>query len=139
MKYTCDICERVFSQKGHLNAHKKRKTPCKKENTIEELIKQKVKEALITLNEENIIIDNPLKENEELPNSTFEKMKLEELKKYCKENKIKYQGNLKKSEIIRLIQSQKIIQKEIPEISSVVKKETISSSIPNNIIIINAD
>jgi DNA adenine methylase len=44
--YTCDICCKVFSQKGHYDAHKARKRPCKKDTTIEKLVEQKVQEAL---------------------------------------------------------------------------------------------
>lgn len=29
MAHTCEVCNRVFKQKGHLSVHKKRKVPCK--------------------------------------------------------------------------------------------------------------
>jgi hypothetical protein len=29
MVHTCEVCNRVFKQKGHLSVHKKRKVPCK--------------------------------------------------------------------------------------------------------------
>jgi DNA adenine methylase len=44
--YTCDVCEKVFTQKGHYNSHKARKRPCKKNDTIEKLVEKKVQEAL---------------------------------------------------------------------------------------------
>ena len=44
--YTCDNCQRTFTQKGHLEDHHARKTPCKKSITLESLVEKKVKEAL---------------------------------------------------------------------------------------------
>ena len=45
-KYTCETCQKIFSQKGHLEDHNNRKRPCKKDNTIEALVEKKVQEAL---------------------------------------------------------------------------------------------
>jgi DNA (cytosine-5)-methyltransferase 1 len=50
VNYSCETCQKVFSQKGHFEAHKRRKTPCKKDNTIEALVEQKVQEALSKTN-----------------------------------------------------------------------------------------
>ena len=44
--YTCETCLKEFSQKGHMDSHKNRKSPCKKNTTLETIIEQKVKEAL---------------------------------------------------------------------------------------------
>ena len=44
--YTCETCSKSFKQKGHLEVHKNRKTPCKKDNTMETLIEQKVNEVI---------------------------------------------------------------------------------------------
>jgi DNA (cytosine-5)-methyltransferase 1 len=50
VNYSCSICEKVFTQKGHFEAHQNRKRPCKKDNTIEALVTQKVQEALANTN-----------------------------------------------------------------------------------------
>lgn len=42
----CENCLKAFPQKSHYEAHKKRKTPCKKDTKIEALIEKKVQEAL---------------------------------------------------------------------------------------------
>ena len=51
VKYSCETCQKTFTQKGHLEDHQNRKRPCKKDNTIEALVEQKVKEALSKTNE----------------------------------------------------------------------------------------
>jgi len=47
--YICQTCAKVFKQKGHYDMHKTRKKPCQsaKPNVIEDLIEQKVKEAIL--------------------------------------------------------------------------------------------
>lgn len=37
--YVCETCDKSFDQKGHFDTHKSRKTPCKKKNTVEPLLK----------------------------------------------------------------------------------------------------
>ena len=49
-KYTCDNCLKAFSQKAHYEVHKNRANPCKKQSSIEELVEQKVQEALLKTN-----------------------------------------------------------------------------------------
>ena len=44
--YTCEICLKIFAQKGHFDAHQNRKRPCKKDNTLEVLVEHKVQEAM---------------------------------------------------------------------------------------------
>lgn len=46
VNYSCSNCQKIFKQKGHYDFHMNRKTPCKKDNTIERLVEEKVKEAL---------------------------------------------------------------------------------------------
>lgn len=48
--YTCDTCDKVFTQKGHYDSHKARKRPCKKNDAIEKLVEKKVQEALAKTN-----------------------------------------------------------------------------------------
>lgn len=50
VNHTCENCMHIFSQKGHLEAHKRRKNPCKKDTTIEALVEQKVQEVLAKRN-----------------------------------------------------------------------------------------
>lgn len=45
-EYSCELCDRIFKQKGHLDSHKKRKTPCKKDDRIEKIVEKKVQEVL---------------------------------------------------------------------------------------------
>jgi DNA adenine methylase len=49
VEHVCDKCEKVFKQKSQLDAHNKRKTPCKKNDTIEKIVEKKVVELLDTL------------------------------------------------------------------------------------------
>ena len=44
--YSCEICDKIFKQKGHLDSHKKRKIPCKKDDIIDKLVEKKVQEVL---------------------------------------------------------------------------------------------
>ena len=57
VKYSCETCQKTFTQKGHLEDHQNRKRPCKKDTTIEVLVEQKVKEALSKTNEGAVKID----------------------------------------------------------------------------------
>ena len=45
-EHICENCQRVFAQKGHLAAHKRRKNPCEKDTKLEELVERKVQEVL---------------------------------------------------------------------------------------------
>jgi adenine-specific DNA-methyltransferase len=49
-KYVCDNCLKEFKQKSHYEVHKNRINPCKKQTFIEELVEQKVQEALLKTN-----------------------------------------------------------------------------------------
>ena len=50
VNYSCSKCQKVFTQKGHYDKHLQRKRPCKKDNTIEKLVEEKVKEVLEKIN-----------------------------------------------------------------------------------------
>jgi DNA (cytosine-5)-methyltransferase 1 len=50
VEHVCIKCEKVFKQKSQLDAHKNRKTPCKKDGTIEKIVEKKVEEVLARLN-----------------------------------------------------------------------------------------
>lgn len=52
VNYSCSNCQKVFNQKGHYDTHMKRKTPCKKDNTIERLVEEKVREVLSSRQEQ---------------------------------------------------------------------------------------
>jgi hypothetical protein len=58
VKYGCATCCKTFTQKGHYDIHQNRKIPCKKNNALDELIEQKVKEALLKTNIEPIKNEN---------------------------------------------------------------------------------
>ena len=48
----CETCYKTFSQKYHLEKHKARKTPCRKNEALEKLIEKKVQEALQTITQQ---------------------------------------------------------------------------------------
>ena len=109
--YTCERCLKEFSQKSHYNAHLKRKTPCqnnksKIEEVIEKMVNEKIDSSLqkkLNIKNENVnvIIETP--NNNKMSSLKFEEMKVSELKKYCKENRIKGISGLKKQDIIKVI------------------------------------
>lgn len=121
VKYICETCERTFSQKGHIEDHKKRKTPCKKENTIEALVEQKVQEVLLKTNVQMVKI-----ESHQMPSVIAEKMEynsktISELKELCKQKKIKGISGKSKSGLIKLLETSSSTQlsKPIQDISAV--------------------
>ena len=46
VKYTCEKCGREFQQKGHFTRHTAKVTPCIQESKLNEIIEEKVKNAL---------------------------------------------------------------------------------------------
>lgn len=103
VKYSCKTCQKTFSQKGHLEGHQNRKRPCKRDTAIEELVEQKVKEALTKTNTESVKIDitaiPPIQSNQ----MDYSKKTREELIAICKEKGIKGYSGKRKDEIIKLL------------------------------------
>jgi len=102
-KYTCETCQKVFSQKGHLEDHNKRKRPCKKDNTIEALVEKKVQEVLSKTNEGAVKIEvttMTIMQSNQMDYSTKTR---EELIALCKEKKIKGYSGKKKEDIVKLL------------------------------------
>lgn len=103
-KYMCETCQKVFSQKGHLEDHHKRKRPCKKENTIETLVEGIVKEVMsIHLKIEPHSIDGDTSTNEMNKKIDYSKMTIKQLSSMCKEKGIKGYSGKTKSHIINLL------------------------------------
>lgn len=102
-KYSCKICQKIFSQKGHLEDHNRRKRPCKKDNTIEALVEKKVQEILTKTNVEAVKIDPVpviITQSNQMDYSTKTR---EELITLCKERKIKGYSGKKKEDILKLL------------------------------------
>lgn len=63
-EYTCTICSKIFSQKGHFTNHMKRKRPCKpiENKLIEEKVQEKLKNLVengeIEIKNKNLILNN---------------------------------------------------------------------------------
>lgn len=104
-KYTCGTCQKVFSQKGHLEDHNNRKRPCKKDNTIEALVEKKVQEVLSKTNDGAVKIEattTTIMQSNKMDYSTKTR---EELIALCKEKKIKGYSGKKKEEILLLLKN----------------------------------
>ena len=116
--YSCDNCSKVFTQKGHLTAHRKRKTPCKKDNTIEQLVEKKVQEALAKTNVEPSEPSEPLVID-------YTKRTVAELKALCKERKIKGITGKSKTDLIALLEPEKEAPQVAPKVAPKVAQETL--------------
>jgi DNA (cytosine-5)-methyltransferase 1 len=103
VKYTCETCQKTFGQKGHLEDHRNRKRPCKKDNTIETLVEQKVKEAL---SKTNGVSDTETTAITQSSGMDYSKKTREELIAICKEKSIKGYSGKKKEEIAKLVSNQ---------------------------------
>ena len=110
VKYSCETCQKTFAQKGHLEDHQNRKRPCKKDNTIEALVEQKVKEALSKTNEGEVKIETTTTTVMQSNTMDYSKKTREELIAICKEKAIKGYSGKKRDDILRLIN-----QNETPE------------------------
>lgn len=108
VKYSCEICQKTFSQKGHLEDHRNRMRPCKKDNTIEALVEQKVKEVLLKTNEGNIKNDTKTSSQIMLSTMDYSKKTREELITICKEKSIKGYSGKKKNEILILLENKTV-------------------------------
>ena len=106
VKYSCETCQKTFSQRGHedhLNS------PCKKD-TIEALIEQKVKEVL-----------SKTDETIETKESIDSKKTRKELIAICKEKNIKGYSGKKKNEILKLLSTDTTDTTDITNINDVEK------------------
>ena len=102
--YSCDNCSKVFKQKGHLEVHKKRKLPCKKDNTIEQLVEKKVQEALAKTNTTVLKIEPKLSTVIMSAAMDYTKKTLTELKDMCKVRKIKGISGKSKAHLISMLE-----------------------------------
>jgi site-specific DNA-methyltransferase (adenine-specific) len=103
-KYSCEICQSVFSQKGHLEAHKKRKRPCKKDNTIEALVEKKVQEMLTKTMEGAVKFDPTTTTSIQLHQMDYTLKTIPELKELCKQRKIKGISGKLKADLVKLLE-----------------------------------
>ena len=94
-KYTC--------QKGHLEYHTNLKRPCKKDNTIEALVEEKVKEALSKPNMGAVKIDTITTTVVLLNQMDYSKKSRKELIAICKDKSIKGYCGKKKEDIVKLL------------------------------------
>lgn len=106
-KYTCETCQKVFSQKGHLEDHNNRKRPCKKDNTIEVLVEKKVQEVLSKTNVSAVKIEFNTPPNMQSNQMDYSKKSREELIAICKEKGVKGYSGKKKEDIVKLLSDSK--------------------------------
>ena len=105
-KYTCENCLKEFSQKSNYTKDQNKKLPCQdNKGKIEEVVKNIIlNKKLILNNTKNIVVNSPIMETKQSsPLANFEKMKVNDLKSFCKENKITGYTNKNKSELISLV------------------------------------
>lgn len=115
VKYSCEICQTIFSQKGHLEAHKNRKRPCQKNNTIEALVEKKVQEVLMKTNE-MAVKNEPYKIHTDISEQMDYKSKtIPELKDICKHKKIKGFSGKSKAELIKLLENSSVPSESLTE------------------------
>ena len=101
MKYFCGTCQKTFTQKGLEDQN--RKCLCKKDNTIEALVEQKVNKALSKINQGEIKIDTAKMTQIQSNTMDYSKKTREELIVICREKKIKGYSGKKKEIIIQLL------------------------------------
>lgn len=103
VNYSCEICQKIFTQKGHYVSHKNRKRPCKKDNTIEVLVEKKVQEILSKTNDCDKTIITASSLQMESSTDDYSNKTREELIAICKEKKIKGYSGKKKEDIVTLL------------------------------------
>jgi len=103
VKYSCETCQKVFTQKGHYDSHTSRKRPCKKDNTIEALVEQKVQEVLSKTNGSVVKIESNTTPKMQSNEMDYSKKTREELIAICKEKNVKGYSGKKKDEIVKLL------------------------------------
>jgi DNA (cytosine-5)-methyltransferase 1 len=119
VKYKCETCQKVFTQKRHYDSHKNCKKHCNKDNTMEELIEQKVQEALSKTNSGIVKIDTSPTTDILSNEFNYSKKTREELIIICKERNIKGYSNKKKEDIIQLLTNK--VTKDITPENSIVQ------------------
>jgi len=115
VKYSCETCQKTFTQKGHLNDHRNRKRLCKKDNTIEALVEQKVKEALSKMDKGAVKFDTTALVQGQSTRMDYSKKTREELITICKEKSIKGYSGKKKDEIVKLLTTTSTTAEILPE------------------------
>jgi site-specific DNA-methyltransferase (adenine-specific) len=106
VNYGCETCGKIFKQKGHLDVHTNRKNPCKKDNTIEEIVAKKVQEALSKTNiAEAVKIDTTHGAIASETKMDYSSKSLSDLKAICRERKIKGFSGKSSEDLIKLIRS----------------------------------
>jgi transposase len=115
VKYSCENCQKTFTQKGHLEDHQNRKRPCKKDDTIEALVEKKVREVFSKTTDESVKIENTETTIVQSHQPEYLTKTREELIALCKEKKIKGYSGKKKEQILGLIQDKEPGQAKITE------------------------
>jgi DNA (cytosine-5)-methyltransferase 1 len=103
VKYSCENCQKTFTQKGHLEDHQNRKRPCKKDDTIEALVEKKVREVFSKTTDESVKIENIETTIMQSHQPEYSTKTREELIAICKEKKIKGYSGKKKEYITKLL------------------------------------
>ena len=69
-EYSCEICGRIFYQKGHFTKHKNRKRPCKpiENKLIEKKVQEKINELTSELS--NLPVENLIQNNSNIIKTT---------------------------------------------------------------------
>lgn len=106
MIYTCENCQRTFSQKSHHDAHIKRKRPCKKDE-----LNETVQPVQVSSSVEPTMIDYTTKTREELI-------------VVCKQRNIKGYSGKKKGDIEILIREHDIVATPVVATPSVATQDT---------------